>query len=524
MSSNRYRDDLIEEEEDEDDVDEPSDDKIKNLSNLSDSSFLDNIRQAHRILDSEDAPAFFKIVLGHFKNTNLKTEYGKEILISIRKLIRKSDIFEVFKARKVILKLPFIYQVYNDEVYAIIYDVLNLDLSILDEKFCDQDHFVNSAREDPSKALSIIGNYARKVVDEKVEKPWHLTNILIEYPSFFITPELVECYVAILCYLCKESDEFFNSQIKNVWQLLVKHTSQTDLQCHKSIYLGLTNLLDINHEQEVELTIPFEALKNDIKQEITRDDALAFIYHFGESSENNANKLQDVELFNTLFDIAKNDGVKNAALILMTLANKNQKLAEGILNAKGGVWMIDPLPDPTYTLKIFLTIFSYEGLRNQIVKMKSFVPFLIYCLNHLSSPGIITIITAIVRRVKLDDDLISKFIEKKFIQNYIKEVFKNQDETNLTFHSLLLMINALADFNCSDQFLEVIPTIKKLLDDDNLSEIASYAAADLSSNEECMNKMSELKIHRFFKEHLKDQKSKVLRHNARRYFRNKKKM
>lgn len=518
-------DDENDEYDDNDYNDEPSDDKIKTLSDLSNSSFLNIIHESTHFLTSEDAPAYFKIVLGHFKNTNLQTEYGKEILITIRKLIHKNDIFEVFKAKKVILKLPFIYKNYNDEVYAIIYDVLNLDPSILDETFCDKDHFENSVKEDPHKALSIIGNYARKVVDESIEQPWNLLDILIKYSSSFIIPGLVEPYVAILCYLCKEVEDFANAKIKSVWDLLVEHTKKTDIVCHKSIYLGLSNLLDINPSdgQDIELALPMEALKNDIKQKITQDVALNFIYYFAESDEKNANKLLNTELFSTLFSLA-NDNVKNAAIILMTLANKNSLLANEILNNQSGRWMLDPLPDFSYTLRIFMTIFSYENLRNQITKMKQFVPFLNLCLKHFSSAGIITIITAIIRRIKLDDDLVSQLIDKKFIQKYIKEVDKNQDESNLTFHSLLLLINALSKFNCGEQFLEVIPTIKKLLDDDNLSEIASYAAADLSSNEECMNKMLELKVQRFFKEHLKDPKSKALRHNARRFFRNKKNM
>ena len=201
--------------------DELSDKRIQVLSNLSNNSFLDTLRDCSRDLSEEEAPGYFRTVLGHFEDTNLKDKYGKEILISIRKIIRKNDIFDVFKNKKEILRLPFIYKVYNDEVYAIIYDIVNRDPSVLDTEFCDQDHFVNSVKEDPRKALSIIYIFANKLIDnpDSYPSPWPLLRLLIDHANLFIVPELVECYVSILCKLCCECEPYSNECIEVPYNL-----------------------------------------------------------------------------------------------------------------------------------------------------------------------------------------------------------------------------------------------------------------------------------------------------------------
>lgn len=511
-------------ESDEDfSADEPSDKKVQELSDLSNSSFLNTVRNAFSFLTEDDAPAYFKTVLEHFENPSLKNEYGKEILISIRKLIRRDEIFEVFKNKKVILKLPFKKKSYSDQVYAIIYDIANKDPSLLDKRFCDQNHFVYLVKEDPKKALSIIWNFARKVYDDSESNRSPIFEILVNQAIFFITPDLIESYISIICFLCKENEDFCTNYVEDIWKLLVKQISKSDIECHNSIYLGFCNLLESNNtEKKIDMNLPFEALDDDLNQKLTQETALKFIYYFAISDDKNTIKLNNPELFSTLISLASKD-VKEASILLIFLADKNQELASTILQCQKGKWMLKPLPQASDTLRLFMTIFQYESLRNQISSNRNFVPFLNYCLKSMASPGIVTIITTIVRRVKLTDDIVSKFVEKEFIQQYIKTALDSEDETKVSSHALLLMINTLTKFDCADQFLDVIPTIKKLLDDENLSEIASFAAADLSSNEKCMNKMLDLEIGKFFKKHLKDQ-SKSLRHNSRRFLRNKKKM
>ena len=514
--SQGYSDDNKLEEEEESEENPPiTNPKIALLQDSSHESFTSTLSEVADSLNEEDAPSFFKVILSHFDNTDLNVSIGHAILLIVRKLIHKSDIFSIFIKKKYLNSLPFNYPAYSDYVFAIVYDVLNLNPSPFTKVFCDQNHFLNSVHNDPRKALSIIIKYAQMYIDEQIQYPWPLLDILLTSANFFITTELIDAYISTLCCLCKGNEEYSKERLPKVYKVFTKYLLHSDNKCNSRLYLGLCHLLEMPCETTIEFELPYEALKNDLKNPEIQESAITFLYQFICSDPQHEKLFNIPELISSIFTAAADNS--KATLILMILAEHHSELAEIILG--DGNWLLHYLPQATDTFRLFLCIFEHNHLRSTIMKLKKFVPFLKFALKSMASAGILTIISTILRRIPIDAELASQLTKKGFIKLYMQTCIEHNDDNKVASHALLLLIDKLAPLGCCSDFIEAIPIVNNLLSDENLSEIASYVAIKLLDDPDCLQKMKEVGTVKFFKQHLKDDESKTLRHNSRKFLR-----
>ena len=485
--------------------------KLKGILDFQNSDFVASIKNSPKCLKKGEAKNFFKIIFHHLNDRKLDIKLGKLILNAIRKLITKNEIYEVFQNNSFLYKLPYKRREYNDEIFAIIYDLCFLDPDIFDETFADADHFQIIAKNDPRKALCIITKYAQKFIEaDDIEDPWPFLDILVYCSSSFFTPELIRPYASLVLYLIQGSEDYKVARLRNFWHIYVKHASDSsELPCHPIIYTSLAHILDLGLNIAQGVPFPIEGLRNDLRQIIAQEPVLEFIIAY---SKYDLKPLNDFELIQTLLFVAK-DNIK--ALITLLVLAKNEEIASTILGY--GQWMVESLPEAVDTLRLFLVVFSHVSLRPDIIACQYFIPALNKFLTEMNSPGIVMIVCTIIRRIPLYHKFVQKLSKENFIKTFVNIATNNNDDKKISAHSLLLFINTLAPYGFCHEFLKLIPIISGFLTDKNLCEIASYVAVKLTHDEECLNKMMEFGFHVFFTNHLNDTRSEIIRNNAKQF-------
>ncbi|OHT03169.1 hypothetical protein TRFO_06851 [Tritrichomonas foetus] len=500
-----------EEEEDEYEEEEIQNPKILALQDLNDKNFLNIIRDSPSFLEPVDASAFFKIVLSHFTNSKLSTKVGGEILYTIRRLLHKKKILQVFADKNIIELLPFDMKEYSDFLFSIVFDLINLNPNLFSQEFSNKEHFLLTVRHNPSKALSLLSKFSQKFINEdEIDEPWYFLDILVYGASSFIIPELVNNYCSLILFLNRNSDEYRTARFANFWHVFTKYLELSEPSCHSILYTSLSMMLEMSFSDEISrLEVPIDQIVVDLHSKSNCEAALSFIIAF---TKIDSHRMNQSNLISALLE-ASEKNIK-ATIVLMTLAS-NKAIAKTIIG--DGNWALKDLPAIVDTLRLFLVIFSHQKLRSLIVELENFPMILNRFLVEFSSPGIITIVCTIVRRIPLNQQIARRLAKNGFITTFIKTALNNNDEKKISSHSLLLIVNTLAPYGRSADFLEIIPFIGSLLNDRNLCEIASYSAVKLANDKKCVKMMLKENFDDFFEKNVKKHKSDIVRRNAKKF-------
>ncbi|OHT08438.1 hypothetical protein TRFO_23033 [Tritrichomonas foetus] len=486
---------------------------LRALENV-DKNFLSNLKSAVKLLQASDADKFFKIVLNHFEKGDLNPEVGISILQTVRKLLTRDDILNVFRSKDVVLRLPYELNTYTDCVYDILYDVLLLDSEIFSDDVARKDRFGYLLQENPRKGLALIAKVAKRYVedDESLINPWPCLDTLVKQTNLFARPDVIPSFISVVVYLCQSSEQYAESRMDKCWSRIVGFLDTKDSSYLRSVYAGLCYLRDEFKKVRKTPKLPLVQIKDHLSFPEVQGPALALLV---DRANENPSDIADDELISKLFQVAERDHNLKATIVLMKLA-ASPKIAKDVLG--NGSWLLSKLPEAVDTLRLFLVIFKHNELRAACAECKNFIPFLKFVIEELGSSGVITISCTIIRRIPLDEKFVQKMAEKGLVKTFIDKAKATDDDTKVSSHSLLLFLNTVAEYTYLDEFLDMVKiVVDRTTNDQNLCEIASYVAVTFAKYPQLREKMVALRLDKFFAEKRNDKKYKRLSKNAEKF-------
>ena len=530
--------------------------------------FISDLNSAAAFVAPKNAKSFFMSILGHFDDKNLDNSIGNTILNTIRGVLQRDEIAEIFMREELIHFLPYENSDYDDYVFDIISDLLKSQPNIFDEKFVQKDKFVQVLQRNPHKALSIIATFAKMYIEdeefETIINPWPLLDLLIkQYAPLTSDPELMDSYLYVVVFLNQNSDEYRQNRLEKCWERLVsllrsqkilklqplqfmsKESKHSDLTLAvRKIYTALCFLRDeyANLPQRKHPDLPLKYMKYHLLFEDCQGPILALLIEekpqriisadesdiestsFLSRSDNEMNpELDDLlnyGILHVLFAVAEKN--LKASLVLMKIANSNTALAKKVFECYDvlgiGNWMRRDLPKFSDTIRLFLVIFKHYEIRPQIAENENFIPFLKKCLQDFGNAGSITVVCTIIRRIPLNEKFVKELSDTGLVKLFIKSALEIKDDAKISRHSLLLFINTIAEYAYLSEYLTIIDFVVNVVTNDkNLCEIASFVALTLARYPVCMSEMLSMKMEDFFKAQVNNKKYKRLAKNAEKF-------
>ncbi|OHS96940.1 hypothetical protein TRFO_02077 [Tritrichomonas foetus] len=495
----------------------PSGFNVSSLKEI-DNNFSSNLNAAQKLLKASDTVKFFNIVLSHFEN-NLNPETGDQILQTIRILLRREKILDkVAENSNVLLNLPFDQEKYTDRIYDIIFDIFQLEPALFTQELAKKDKFGKCVHYNPRKCLALIGQVAKRYVDndETIENPWPFLDLLLKQSAAFAVPELIPSYLSVVVYLNQNSDEYREARLEDSWKKTVNLLNKCETFLLRPIYTSLCYLRDEFTKLKLSPELPIEQIINHLSVREAQGPALALLV---ESASKKPTEIADEKLLSKLISkllaVAEEDKNMKATIVLMNLAS-DKHIAKLIFG--NGNWLLKKLPEQVDTLRLFLVIFNHPELRPTCADHQNFIDFLKVVVEELGSSGAVTIVCTIIRRIPLNKDIIEEMNKKGFIRSFIENAKATNDDTKVSYHSLLLFLNTLAEQTYLDIFLEIVNSVvDTIMNDKNLCEIASYVAVTFVKYPQLRDRMLALKLDVFFRNIKDEKKLKRLLKNAERF-------
>ncbi|KAK8833806.1 hypothetical protein M9Y10_031764 [Tritrichomonas musculus] len=468
---------------------------FKILKNPSTDSFKEELSRATTMLTINEAQTFFDILLGHF-NRPINYETGCLILSSIRQVIRSDDLRNIFIENQFIDRLPFSNGQYADSLYDIMYDIIIINPDVLDSNLCPL--FGQLFAHQPEKALVIIGYVVKNL--KKFENPWPILDLLFYERKNFNNQTTGSNYITLLAYLISNHKDFAKARAKTYYDVIISMLPRNYCSVLKTGY----DALRIIHKYYPEGEIPVSSIAKQVFQDELRNHILSFLISLPIDHKD----FQNPVLIQALVKSSQISTKPTATLLRISKSKEN---AEVIL--KNVDWTTMNLPNLHSTLQLFLAIFSHQELRSEILKEKrTFAEFLCRLVDNGKS-GVLIIIAMILRRINIDDELLSLLEETGFLHSFIVTTKRLNDE--ISMHSCILLISTLSKVGFEPSFLEIAHTIARLaVKNVYLSALACHAAADLNIYPKCKEVFNQYRLAAFFRSKLDDQK---LRKIARKF-------
>lgn len=478
-----------------------------------DEDFFENLKKANELLSADNAQDYFDALMVHFQQEECNLENATTILNTILQDIQNDDIFEVFKEQS-FYQLPF--GQFPKPIFDIIYDVLQKDPSVLcEDDFGKPEQFQAAVRSDPRKGLSVIAMLSQKYIEDQELYAWPVVDVLLNKDiasTLYTDPQLLSSSLSILVFLVQKSQEYAEARLTQIFKHIDRNilTENHDDKSLRQIYVALCYLRDEAKKigKVNSILLPFEKMCRDLDSQKAQGPILALLV-----DNNNPEDLKYPELIQKLFEVAQHN--LKASIVLMKLAT-SKSCATYVFG--DGEWLLKKLPDTVDTLRLFLVIFKHQFIRVQCANNKNFIPFLKLIIEQLNSAGVVTIVCTIIRRIELDEQYVKNLGKQGLVKAFIQSATQNDDDTKVASHSLLLFLNTIAEYAYLDDYLSIIPFIvDKTTHDKNLSEIASYIDVTLAKYQECLDKMIELNLDKFFRKQVSNPNSPKMQKNAKKF-------
>lgn len=521
-----------------DDVSLDHQDSFLKAENEQEQEYISYLKTAPEFVLPEDAPQFFNDILLHFDNKYMTEELGLEIFRTLRIMIHNPDFFSEFAKGDFLLQLPF-YTTnpkYIHQILNVIYDVIQIDPTIINYPLGDEKHFGKIVIEEPLKSLSLIKTFAERCFNLQYNgevTPWALIDILYyEIESFMNEIETFKKYSSVLLYILHEYQIYRDYRLESYWDLFVGCLSRVEdhvfiqiiynILCYLFDYFNTSNQEEINSQKKKKdkklsksvaivqgsksskpksLELPELPINQILKHvrinTITRGAVFKLLILYAMS---NPGSLFNSKLIQILMHYAKKS--LNASLILMTIAE--DETCADLITSNGNLWLDKGLPEAFDTLRLFVIVFQHKHLRECLISNNKFVSFLNFVTNELKSAGTISMVGYIVNKGDISQETMEKIRNEQFINTFLDVASQNDVESKVSSHNALQFIQKAAKFGIFSDFLPYIQWISKLKDDEELKETVSLVAAELARNESCAKKMVSLRFNNFYERQLND--------------------
>lgn len=514
--------------------------------------YISYLKTAPDYVVPEDASQFFSDILYQFENKETSEELGLEIFHTLRIFVRNPDFFAEFAEGDFLLKLPFntTNSNYIHQILNIVHDVIQIDPTIINSPFGDEEHFVKIVKREPLKSLSLISAFAQKCFNFQYDGticPWEMIDILYNEVEIFVdydNTDIFKQYASLLLYIFNEYPIYRDYRVESYWNLFVSILSQVtdptiiettyNILCFLKDYFN-PNYEDKNSRSKKKSRKYIAVIKNhnskDIKRNLQYPPELPtqqILKHIRINSVVRGavfkllisyamidpQTLEDSKLIQILIHYSTKS--LKASLILMTAA-EDEGVAKMIVN-NSNLWLDKKLPQAVDTLRLFMILFQHKRLQSKLVSDQKFIPFLNFITEDLQSDGVVAIIGSIINQGQVTQEVMTKLRNENFITTFLDVASQNDNELKVPSHTALEFIRTAMNFGIYSDFLPYIKWLSKLKDVDELKETVSIVAAELAKDEKCAKKMISLQFKDFYEQQFNDpSSSKVLRSNSK-YF------
>jgi hypothetical protein len=371
-----------------------------------DIDFFETLHHAGSSLPHSDAAEYFTLVLGYLRGNRVPEDAKPAILTSLYTVLKVGPCRKIFVDGWFGSGLPFSQTKLSERVLNILLLLVRKSPKVFDDSMCRSlQRFIKT---DPKKVLLLIAKCAENFNPEL--HGWFLIDLLFPEPNLLAESDPIR-YSQVLGYLATYST-FAEARGQISCTELVKLLERDDTETLIAVYNALYATMSRVPGQRV----PFDRLKQHLSVSVLQSSVLNLLLVVPfVGGQGFFHGVRGPVLFRQLIRLATEDGDERATLILMRITRSHPKFARALLSE--AAWMDKLLPTISYTLKLFLIVFSDETLRGEIAGDPDLVTF----LNNLIHSGqkYCWIALEILKRLPvLPERLLTALDTSQFIVNF----------------------------------------------------------------------------------------------------------
>jgi hypothetical protein len=348
------------------------------LRNLSDKSFIRELRSSPANLTLQDSPLFFQSILGHFRKS-ISTARGNLILGTLAKILQQGKYAHSFLTSGSVDSLPITTPTFCLPVFDIFMILVLEEPQSIDAKFVAQ--FIRQIPLDPIRALTVLAKYSTHFQD--LDSPWDLLDVLFKHSDQIAVPDTAIEYPSLLLSLCRDFPEFLEYRGKSSWLKICQLLDYNlDFESMKAIYGSLFALSSI-------LEVPVVPVKQ-ILVHLQNPRLHGLIFPLLLVC---APQVQDDELILCLLREAQADAGANLVLMALCEVESNAALIAG-----NDAWVDNPLPTDLDTLKLVYVVVQHCLLASALAHSHRLVVLIGRCLETKQVEAL-CLIAGIVKRL-----------------------------------------------------------------------------------------------------------------------------
>ena len=452
---------------------------LRVLASTTNPKFEDELLSAPDVLDRDDGPDFFDVVLRHFRKS-ITERNGILILQTIQKLIKNPHHLKSFAVTKYLQQLPYSEPAFSDEIFNIFYILVEDAPWCLTNQVVDV--FVPCIDHDPHKCLILIANYATHFAE--IDNPWPFLDLLFKYPHDFTTPELIRDYCTTLCFLCHKFEIYRDGRLEHCWTQMTACLSAEDIETIRTCYDALCSLAKLNVGN---LTADFLYINQHLRAPATAQHALALLITMRVPSS----VLKDPTLIQSL--VISSQFTEKGTLVLAQMLERKEVAAMFLASTK---WMMMQLPKVIDTLRVFLVVFKHTELRAQIADAPELIPFLKLLVDQ-QNVGVLSIVSTIIRKLDLKESHVRAMSKKGLISSFLIAAWKIAED--ISFDSAYHLAHYISQISFTSELDHVArKAAEHAMSNQRISKTACYVAAELARHDSCYRIMASAGLEDFF--------------------------
>ena len=453
-------------------------------------AFKQELKRATKYLPQMQSRQFFTVISSYLRDNTYSDNYTNQsatdaeitecVLYALQKIIQRKVHREMFCDLGLQNALKF-----NSE------RLIDASMDVLQVLFAKnptcfdghtfRGHMVYLIEKRPQKSVILLGLYAKSF--EKLPDSWPILDLLLEKCSTFINANAGKELVSILFYLCINFDEYSNARKKQCIHVFMKCLESDDDNVVNTSYNALT------HFYTKKMNVDFGLITDHLSKTETCPYALSLLIRI--------NEIPPLpELIKALLKCSETYQEGNICLV------KIAALEDGATYLmRKSSWLTKLLPRFEDTLRLFLAVLTHNSLRPIICRSHNAIEF----LKSLCMDDTYTVFAAtFIRKLEPDKRTFNTFKEYDIVKYFIKSALQNEDEK--VESSVLYALFVLGELGFCPEYVAYSSRLKDDILENGRNTVNAISVVTLFSRYgPCCQKFGELKIHKLFKQLLKDE-------------------
>ncbi|OHT01568.1 TKL family protein kinase [Tritrichomonas foetus] len=442
-------------------------------------TFRSELKKASTTLQKVQSRQFMNVISEHFKG-NIRPAELSAVLNTLQQILQRKCHREMFIELELYNRLP----IHREEIIGSCFDVLLVlferSPTTFDESYVDTMNFLISKH--PQKAIILLSNYAKSF--DTLPNAWNLLDLLIQKASVFFKAMVGSELVSTLFFLCHNFADFCKARFSYVSGIFLKALQTKDNNTIKLAYNALS------HFYRKDIEFDFGLITEHLNSDQLVEHALQLLI-----------RIHDVPCLPELISILLDRATKylEANLVLLKLA----ALEEGaVLIIRKPKWISYNMPTVLDTLRLYLAIMTHVELRPILSRLRQTPEFFMKLCEENDS-RVLTHLSMIIRRFKIDKDLINNFSESGVFKSIFTASLDFGDD--IALHAAMMILLKVGKVGFAPEYLMLGESLKEIvISNRKIAGTAVSAVTLLSQYPLCAKKFKDLKFDRLFKQLLKD--------------------